>query len=121
MRRSAEVTLVAFLFSLLALTPLGLRAHPVLSGPDFRADFCHATPGGGSAEALPAKPAPYPSASGHCKDCAGCAGGSAVPAAPVAPCLAVAVTSFIGVITPAPTIVAIDGVVSRPRGPPFPV
>ena len=39
MRRSAEVTLVAFLFSLLALTPLGLRAHPVLSGPGLSRGF----------------------------------------------------------------------------------
>ena len=121
MRRSAEVTLVAFLFSLLALTPLGLRAHPLLSGPDFHADFCHATPAGGPVQALPVKPDPHPKASTHCKDCAGCAGGSAVPPAPVVPSLAVAVTAVIGVVIPAPTIAHIDGVVSRPRGPPLSV
>ena len=121
MRRSAEVTLVAFLFSLLTLQPLGLRAHTTLSGPDFQADFCHATPAGGPVQALPVKPDPSPHAGTHCKDCAGCAGGSAVPAAPIAPCLAVAVTAVIGVVIPAPTIELIDGVVSRPRGPPLSV
>ena len=121
MRRSAEVTLAAFLFSLLALTPVSLRAHPVLSGPDFLADFCHATPAGGPVQALPAKPDPNSNAGTHCKDCAGCAGGSAVPPTPVAPCLAVAVTAVIGVVIPAPTAMIVDGVVSRPRGPPLSV
>ena len=119
MRRSAGVTLVAFLLSLLALTPLGLPAHPLLSGLDFQADFCHAALADGSA--LPTPPDPYPNAHAHCKHCAGCAGGSAAPPAPVLPCLAIAVPRFIGVVIPAPIIVLIDGVVSRPRGPPLSV
>ena len=121
MRRSVGVTLVAFLFSLLALTPVGVRAHQALSGPDFHADFCHAAPAAGPIQALPTQPDPYPSASGHCNDCAGCAGGSAAPSAPVAPCLAVAATADVAVVIPAPTIVLVDGVVSRPRGPPLSV
>ncbi|MET0918860.1 MAG: hypothetical protein ABWY07_10630, partial [Burkholderiales bacterium] len=72
MRRSAEVTLVAFLLSMLALTPLALRAHPVLSSPNFHSDFCTATPPSGPAQALPAERDPDSNASAQCDHCAGC-------------------------------------------------
>jgi hypothetical protein len=120
MRRTAGVTLGAMLLSLLVMVPSGSHARPGPSGPSFQADFCTTMPGGDPVQVLPTQPSSNPNAIEHCNDCAGCAGVSVAAPAPVAPWLAIVVDTIVGTLLPAPAITSVDGIVSRPRGPPLP-
>jgi hypothetical protein len=120
MRRTAGVTLAAFLLSLLAMAPLGLHAHSATAGSNYHSDFCTSEAPGGDV-ALPLAPHPdnTPNANSHCNDCAGCAGGTVAQPALVAPWLAVAVATRVIVVATPPPTPSVDDVVSRPRGPPL--
>ena len=119
MRRTAGITLAAFLLSLWAMAPFGLHAQSALAGPNFHSDFCSATADGNAALPLPPQPDNSPKTHTHCNDCAGCAGGSIARPAMVAPWLAVAVATGIVIVAAPPPTNSVDDVVSRPRGPPL--
>jgi hypothetical protein len=121
LRRSTWAALAAFVFSTLAMAPLGLQAHAMGAGAEFHSDFCTS-----HADASPATPSPAvapgekPPTTKHCNDCAGCAGVAVALPPATTPWLAVAEATAL-VVMARPSVARHDDLlVARPRGPPAP-
>lgn len=119
LRRSTWALLAAFVFSSLAMAPLGLHAHTI-GASAFHPDFCTSSTGDGSTPSLAATPDKKSPTTKRCNDCAGCAGGAVALASPIAPWLAVAGAADLVVIAQPPAPRQDDLLVARPRGPPVP-
>jgi len=121
LRSSTWAVLAAFVFSTLAMAPLGVQAHAMGGGAGFHPDFCtahaDASPAAPSAAAAPAKKAPTAK---HCNDCAGCAGVAVALPPASTPWLAVVDSAALVVIAQPSVARHDDLLVARPRGPPAP-
>ena len=121
LHRSTWAVLLVFVFSALAMAPLGVQAHAMGAGAGFHPDFCtvHAddSPATRSPAAAPGEKSPTAK---HCNDCAGCAGVAAALPPPSTPWLAVAESTGLVVIAPPSVARHDDLLVARPRGPPAP-
>jgi hypothetical protein len=116
---STWAVLLVFVFSTLAMAPVGLQAHAMGVGAGFHPDFCTA-----HADDNPATPSPAvvpgrkPPAAKHCHDCAGCAGVAVALPPASTPWLAVAESTDLVVIAQPSFARHDDLLVARPRGPP---
>ncbi len=121
LRRSTWAVLAAFMFSALAMAPLGMQAHAMGAGAGFHPDFCTLHADDDPATPSPAVvPGKKPPAAKHCSDCAGCAGGAVALPPSIPPWLAVAEPSDVVVIARPSVARHDDLLVARPRGPPAP-
>jgi hypothetical protein len=112
--------LCALLAVLLAVTPLGSLAHPVVPGSDFRSDFCTAAVNPDAAPGSPTSPLTHPDTHAHCGDCSTCGIGLVPSAAAGIPAILIVAVPLDAVVVSAPLKSLVGGMVARPRGPPLP-
>lgn len=111
--------LCALLAVLLAITPLGSLAHPVVPGSSFSPDLCTAAVNEDAAPAGPSSPVSHSETHAHCGDCSTCGIGFAALEPPGTPGFLIAAVPRDGIVAAAPQQSLVGGIVARPRGPPL--